>query len=202
MINQFCANDRVKIKSKCNTENKTGEVIRYISYPEGYRRRYVQVRLDDTGEMHNYNEESLMLIKKGGTNMAAVTGNYRVAVVKFVDGTNTYTNYSFALFDNSIAVDDLVLCDTAKGYNVAKVVDIVEQENYSGTTVTKEIICKVDFSNFEKRKETRKKKETIKKQMDKLVKQNQELVLYQMLAKDNPEMQAMLEEYQKLDSNI
>ena len=143
-------------------------------------------------------KDNLKIIESGGTDMAAVTGNYRVAVVRFVDGGNQGTNYSFALFDNDIEVDDLVLCDTQRGYNVAKVTEIIKQEDYSGVTITKEIICKVDFSNFEKRKEIRKRKEAIKKQMDKMVKQNQELVLYQMLAEKNPDMKAMLDEYAAL----
>ena len=124
-----------------------------------------------------------------------VTGNYRIAIVNFLKGSNTTKGYSFALFDSSIAVDDIVLCDTSVGYQVAKVIDIVEQLNYNGADVTKEIICKVDFSNFQKRIEERKRKVELKAKMDAMVKDDKELMLYQMLAEKNPVMKEMLDEY-------
>lgn len=130
--------------------------------------------------------------------MAEVKGNYRVALCKFLQGTNLTRSYAFALFDYNVNEKDYVLCDTTNGYNVAKVTEIVDKNDYNGVTVTKEIVCKVDFTDFLNRIEARKAKEKIKKQMDRLVKQNQELVLYQMLANENPEMAAMLEEYKNL----
>lgn len=130
--------------------------------------------------------------------MAEVKGNYRVALCKFLCGLNTTKYYAFALFDNTVVEEDYVLCDTANGYSVTQVKEIVDKNDYNGVAVTKEVVCKVDFTDFNNRIEARKAKEKIKKQMDKLVKQNQELVLYQMLAKENPEMAAMLEEYKKL----
>lgn len=128
-----------------------------------------------------------------------VTGNYRIAIVNFLKGSNTTKGYSFALFDSSITVDDIVLCDTSVGYQVAKVIDIVEQLNYNGADVTKEIICKVDFSNFQKRIEERKRKVELKAKMDAMVKDDKELMLYQMLAEKNPVMKEMLDEYTNIN---
>lgn len=128
-----------------------------------------------------------------------VTGNYRIAIVNFLKGSNTTKGYSFALFDSSITVDDIVLCDTSVGYQVAKVIDIVEQLNYNGVDVTKEIICKVDFSNFQKRIEERKRKVELKAKMDAMVKDDKELMLYQMLAEKNPVMKEMLDEYTNIN---
>ena len=137
-------------------------------------------------------------LKSKGENTMAVKGNYRVALVKFVQGSNTYKDYAFALFDDDVNENDFVLCDTSMGYNVAKVTKIVSQDEYSGCTVTKEIVCKIDFTAFENRKELRKQKENLKKQMDKMVKDNQELFLYQALAEQNPEMAALLAAYKSL----
>lgn len=137
-------------------------------------------------------------IKAKGEEAMAVKGNYRVALVKFIQGSNTYKEYAFALFDCDVDVDDLVLCDTSMGYNVAKVTQIVSQDDYSGCTVTKEIVCKIDFANFNNRKELRKQKDDLKKKMDKMVKDNQELFLYQALAEKNPEMAALLNAYKAL----
>lgn len=134
----------------------------------------------------------------GGKNIMAVNGNYNVAAVKFLQGTNTFKEYAFALFDDSINPNDLVLCDTANGYGVARVVSITPKNEWEDTAVTKEIICKVDFSAFEGRKELRKQKENLKKQMDKMVAENQELILYQAIAEKNPEMAEMLKMYKSL----
>lgn len=128
-----------------------------------------------------------------------VTGNYRIAIVNFLKGSNTTKGYSFALFDWSIMVDDIVLCDTSVGYQVAKVIDIVEQLDYNGADVTKEIICKVDFTNFQKRIEERKRKVELKAKMDAMVKDDKELMLYQMLAEKNPVMKEMLDEYTNIN---
>lgn len=128
-----------------------------------------------------------------------VTGNYRIAIVNFLKGSNTTKGYSFALFDSSIMVNDIVLCDTSVGYQVAKVIDIVEQLDYNGADVTKEIICKVDFSNFQKRIEERKRKVELKAKMDAMVKDDKELMLYQMLAEKNPVMKEMLDEYTNIN---
>lgn len=153
---------------------------------------------DNRGTKELYINKNNLRLKGETKEMSEVKGNYNIAIVNFLQGTNLTKKYSFALFDGSIQVNDYVLCDTAYGYNVAKVVDIAFKEEYEGEKVTKEIICKVDFTEFEKRKELRKRKESIKKQMDKMVKDNQELVLYQMLAEKNPDMALMLEEYKQL----
>lgn len=131
----------------------------------------------------------------------AVKGNYHVAMVKFVQGYNTSKEYAFALFNTDtdvVIIGDHVLCDTSQGYNVGRVTKIVPQSVYSGCTITKEIICKVDFTEFEKRKELRRQKEALKNQMDKMVRDNQELFLYQALADKSPEMAAMLAQYKAL----
>jgi hypothetical protein len=140
-------------------------------------------------------------LKFKGDKSMAVKGNYHVAMVKFVQGYNTSKEYAFALFNTDtevVVIGDHVLCDTSQGYNVGKVIKIIPQNEYTGCTVTKEIICKVDFTEFEKRKELRKQKEALKKQMDKMVKDNQELFLYQALAEKNPEMATMLAAYRAL----
>ena len=137
-------------------------------------------------------------MKNYGGNTMAVNGDYMVATVKFAQGTNTIKEYSFALFDADVFPSDFVLCDTANGYSVARVTGIVHKNEWEGVPVTKEIICKLDFSAFEKRKELRKQKEALKKQMDKIVADNQELILYQAIAEKNPEMAAMLAEYKSL----
>ena len=197
-MGNFSKGDKIKVVSECRSYGQIGTVK--STFRSGWN-IYVTVRLDN-GVQNTYNEKSLILYNeqnntttKGDNNM--ITGNYKVAMVKFLQGTNTVKGYAFALFDESIKVDDLVLCDTANGYGVAKVTEIVAKEECTNS-VTKEIICKVDFADFEARKEARAEKNKIKKQMDEMLKNNQELILYQAIAKENPAMAELLEKYKSL----
>ncbi len=72
------------------------------------------------------------------------------------------------------------------------------QMDYSGVPVTKEVICKLDYSNFEKRKESRKKLGNLKNQIDNIVAQNQNMILYTAIAKENPEMAELLSQYKRI----
>jgi len=130
--------------------------------------------------------------------MSTVSGNYRVAGVKFIIGTNTCPEYFFALFDDDVNVGDLVLCDSANNYVAARVSSITPKCEYQGVNVTKEIICKLDFSAFETRKNLRKQKAALKKQMDRMVADNQELILYQAVAEKNPAMAELLASYKAI----
>lgn len=133
-----------------------------------------------------------------GGNYMALTGDFRIATVKFISGYNKNKEYGFALYDYfTIKVNDYVLCDTQYGYNVAKVVDVMSQEEY-GKSVTKEIICKCDFTAYETRKDIRNKVKMVKKKLDKAVKENQNMTLYKAIAKDNSEVANLLSEYEKL----
>ena len=204
---RFKEGDRVRVTSCCQTYNMIGTVFDIMS-KSCTGNEYVKVKLD-CGWIRTYNVLSLSHIGHVEINTdyqkenkcMDVKGNYHVAIVKFVQGYNVSKEYAFALFNSDtdvIVVGDNVLCDTSQGYNVGKVTKIIPQSEYSGCAVTKEIICKVDFTEFEKRKELRKEKEALKKQMDKMVKDNQELFLYQALAEKNTEMAAMLAKYREL----
>jgi hypothetical protein len=150
----------------------------------------------DSGNTRTYNENSLRLYK-GDDKMANLIGNYDVALVKFLKGTNTTKEYAFALFDKNVVVGDLVVCDSSNAYSVAKVSNIVKSSDYNGI-VSSEVVCRVDFSDYERRKENRKQMESLKKMMDEMVAKNQELILYQAIAEKSPEMAELLEKYKEL----
>lgn len=199
-MNKFQKGDVVQVTSHCQSHGKIGQVVRYIDCSSYGLYKYVQVELK-SGVTKSYNEKSLVLVDNKmifGGNKNMLVGNYNVAMVKFVKGTNTVKGYAFALFDNNIGVDDLVLCDTSNGYGVARVTEIIPQSEYKGASVTKEIICKVDFTDFEVRKENREKAKKLKVEMDKKIKDLQELTLYEMMAAKCPELKEMLDEYKQL----
>lgn len=135
--------------------------------------------------------------KKGDVTMA-LEGRYMVAMVKFLQGMNTTKEYAFASFEPELEVGDIVVCDTSNGYGIAKVSRMIEQDDYVGTSVTKEIVCKIDMAAFEKRKAERTQRANLIKKMDKVAKENQNMHLYQMIAETNPEMRKLLEEFNNI----
>lgn len=151
------------------------------------------------------NVGNLEVVSNKGDNKMTVTGNYCVALVNFLRGKNPLKDYAYALFDNGIKVGDHVLCDVAEctnEYGVAKVVKIIPKTEYSGYPVTKEIVCQVDFSAFEKRKLDRERKAKLKAEMDRLISEDRDLVLYSALAEHNPKMAELLNNYKELDANV
>ena len=82
--------------------------------------------------------------------------------------------------------------------DVGVITDIVPINEYHGANVQKEIICKIDFANFEKRKEERKRKKYLKSILDKMVKQKEVMNLYEYFAASDEEMQSVLNEYKEL----
>lgn len=213
---KFVKGDRVRIISKCDSYSQIGVILNYLypsQYPRYYKQtnNYVRVKLDN-GDIKKYNENSLLYIGHQeiileDEDMAfgnEVQGNYNVAMVRFIQGMNTSKHYAFAMFEpeiGSVAIGDKVLCDTANGYNVAEVVEIMSKNAYSeahSTVVTKEIICKVDFSAFNNRITVRRERQSLKAQMDKLVQENHDLILYQAIADKNPDMAVLLAQYKAL----
>ena len=196
-IDKFKIGDKVLVISECQTKGWVGVV-------EGmdYWHTYITVKFNG-GLKRTYNKNSLKLFNeennitnKGDNEM--ITGNYRVAMVKFVQGTNTTKEYAFALFEDYTNVNEYVLCDTAYGYSVGKIVEIISKDEYEGTEITKEIICGVYFDNFEQRKKNREEAKKLKSEMDKKMKEMQELALYEMMAEKSPELKEMLEQYKGL----
>lgn len=123
--------------------------------------------------------------------------HYLIAKVNFVKGFNKSKEYAFRLYDTNIRVGDYVLTDSANDFVVAKVVNIISPNKYFGVAATKDIICKVDFSAWNRRKESA----TINKlvtAMDKRVKENRNLCFYRELAKSDPELQHLIDRYDNI----
>ena len=101
--NMFVVGDRVRVISDCRTYLKVGTVIKTFTN-RWNNNNYVSVILDN-GVSNNYNELSLEKIghvelTKENENMSKeVQGNYCVAMVRFVNGTDTTKRYAFALFE-------------------------------------------------------------------------------------------------------
>jgi len=132
----------------------------------------------------------------------AMNGYEEVASVKFIEGTNTTKVYHFALYDRAVEVGDHALVKSNNGYGsgnygIVKVVGIETAAEYTGNAPTAEILCKVDLSAYEKRCKMRANRTELKKKMDKMVKESQELLVYQTIANTNPDMAELLAAYRE-----
>jgi len=219
--NNFVEGDIVRITGTCKTMGKTGEVVNIIKakYSQSVS---VSVYIHCIDKVLNYNPLSLELIKgskKRNTMVKeddisssiitqSMTSNYdSIVTVTFLKGPNTYKEYAFACFDE-VKEKDVVVCNTAHGMGLATVKNVYKKEigttsyiNEKGevylTEPTQEIICKVDTSKFEARKEKRNKLICLEIAMAERLKVLQYMETFKKLAAKDTILSELLDEYNK-----
>lgn len=127
--------------------------------------------------------------------MSKIINYINVAKIHVIDG-GYETNVYCANFESDLAENDFcVISLPHKGIRIGKVLEIVDHVDMD---IHKEVVCKIDTRDYDKRVERREKAEELKAKMEERAKQLQDIALYQMLAKDDAAMQALLTEYQGL----
>jgi dolichyl-phosphate-mannose--protein O-mannosyl transferase len=107
------------------------------------------------------------------------------------------TEYTFFTDLEDLKVDDYVVCDTRIGVSLGQVANLYVSEEQA-SKANKWIIQKVDMTAHEARMEKMKKAESIKRKMMNRKKKLEEEAIYQMMAKEDTEMAALLKEYKEL----
>lgn len=126
-------------------------------------------------------------------NMTKITNYLNIALVKYVNMGDRNGVFQYANFEPGLKVDDLCVVRTEEDrLLVAKVVEIVDSND---AETYREIVAKVYTDEYDTRVECRQKAAELKAKMEARAKQLQDIALYQMLAKDDPEMEALLQEY-------
>lgn len=186
--------------------------------------KYVDIEVGDTGTVNSQYGESVRVVIDGKYNRLSskgyfyltraqlelieynkettiMTGNFRIANVAFIEGTNTNKTYRYACYDPSIMAGDICVVKSAHhGFGIAKVLDIWEKD--TSEEVTREIVCKCDFSEYNKRVETRKRMAELKDLMNERAKQLQDVALFRMLAQGDADMANMVAEYEALTGGL
>jgi len=127
-----------------------------------------------------------------------MSNEYMTISVKFLDGSNHGTLYSYALYEPDVAVGDIVVVKTGHhGLALAEVVEI-EPETASPVQFGRQVVAKVDFTAYNERVQRAKHTAKLKKAMDAKVKELQSTALYELLAEKDPDLRAMLEEYKAI----
>ena len=123
---------------------------------------------------------------------------YKRAEIKFLDGKNTTTTYSYALYDDCAAPGDLVAVRTGHhGFTLAVIAEVYDTD-LNLVKCGREIIAPVSLTAYNARRGKEERLRTLKASMDAKAKDMQQLALYEMLAEKDPAMAAMLEEYRAL----
>lgn len=203
---KFKCGDRVKVAFNHYKSVDLIGVVGTVKLPY-YGKERVGVELDNFYNQNSsygyyyFAESQLEKLSKGEShimndNALKIDGNYRVAHVQFVEGTNTRKTYAYACYDDCICEGDVCVVKSAHhGFGIAVVKDIVPKTDEE---MSREIICKVDFSAYNNRVENRKMRAKVKEEMAKRAEALQEIALYEMLSKTDPEMKDMLEAYKEL----
>ena len=154
----------------------------------------------------NYSPSSLRLNNssnnKGEDNM--LMGKYTVCKIRFIEGSNTSKDYDCALFDNTLGVGDHVVVKSANhGFGLAKITEIVSDDCVTQAMLDycnagREVVSGFDMSAYEERLEKRKIAKQLKTDMNKKMKEMQELAMFEMMAEKNPELKEMLDKYKEL----
>ena len=125
--------------------------------------------------------------------MEKITNYLNIAVVQFPNSVKTY-EYHYANFDPYLKKGDMCVVRTVEDrLLVATVTDILDERSQE---MDREIVAKVNMADYNTRIEARAKAAELKAKMEARAKQLQDIALYQMLAKDDPGMAALLQEYQ------
>lgn len=140
-------------------------------------------------------ETSVERIKKENSMAKKLLGFEKVAVIN-IGGCNYY----YALYDDIKAGQSVLVTGVKKG-EVLKVVEVItkeEAEERFKKSICEEVMTVVDLSDYQKRVEDRKKKEQIKLEMDKIIKEMDEARRYEMYAESNPELQELLNRFKSI----
>ena len=179
----------------------SGEIVR-ISYPTtGRREPKIGIRLDDYSNPHSgygafwfdqyniqYSEEEYNMNEYKRASIRLLGNPYSKA-------TNEDTWVYSTTMDDLKQGDILVVHTNSHGLAVAEFISYTEEKM---TKPGREIMAKADLSEYQARKEREKKVLELKRQMDKTLKEAQDLALYEAIAKNNPTMAALLDEYKAL----
>lgn len=187
-------NDKVIIKSSCNSKGQTGLVIN--TYNVGTQ-KYVMVQLKNRKQGYN-----VLSVEKVESEDNKMTGFSKVAIVNLVDDYNK-KDYGFALYDediNEIGKYDtnhplyLIVNVKGKDNRVLGILKEIKTVEEYGKGVTAQVVGIVNMNAYNARideenrqKEIAKQKASIEKELKSEIEKMNNIALYEKMAKEHPE---------------
>lgn len=198
-MTNFQCGDRVLITHNSN-KYKNYALLGCIGTVRCAYTNNIAVEVDDCSNKNSsygcfyFNASQLKKLKKGDEKI--MEGNYMIAEVQFLEGSNTERTYRYALYDFNIGIGDICVVKSAHhGLGIARVKSISAKTDEE---ITREIICKADFSDYEARVAIRKRKDELKRKMADRAAKLQELALYKMMAAEDADMAELMREFDGL----
>ena len=187
-------NDKVMIKSSCNSKGQIGIVIgKYVVGAQ----KYVMVQLKDKKQGYN-----VLSVEKVESEDNKMTGFSKVAIVNLVDDYNQ-KDYGFALYDEDI--NEIVKYDTdhplylivnarGKDNRILGILKEIKTVEEYGKGVTAQVVGVVNMNAYNARideenrqKEIAKQKASIEKELKSEIDKMNNIALYEKMAKEHPE---------------
>lgn len=139
------------------------------------------------------NDDNNIIMEENNT-MSKITNYLNAVRIQYVDNSAP-SSYIYANFEPDLKVGDLCVIQSAHhGLGLARVTEVLEGNSFDISS--REVVAKVYDDFYKERVANRKKAAEIKAKMQERAKQLQDIALYQMLAKDDPEMMELLNAYQ------
>lgn len=127
-----------------------------------------------------------------------LAGYKKVAVIRTDGGIN---DYHFAIYDDGVDYhpgDKVIVTGNNKIQEISEIITPEEAKDRFDKDIIAEVIGRIDTTAYDKRVEKRKEAKRIKEEMDKKVKEMDELLKYEMYAKQSPEFLSLLNQYKEL----
>jgi len=134
--------------------------------------------------------------EKENINMNKLTGYVAVAVVELGG-----RDYHYAIYEDGIIYkqgDKVIVSGSNTIKTVKEVITPEEAKNKYSGDITAEVVCRLNTKPYDERVRKRREAEKTKKEMDKLIKEMDEVNKYEMYAKQNPELQELLQKFKEL----
>lgn len=197
-MGKFNKGDFVVVVRQCRYRNIPIGAVGIVYNANPMYENNIAVKLDSFNNNRSsygcfYFKADEIELYKGETKI--MEGNYKIATVRFMDEKNDKT-YKYALYDDSINVGDTCVVKSAHhGFGIAFILNI---EDKTEEKITREVVCKCDFSAYEEREAKRKRKEELKRKMNARAAALQEIALFKLMSENDKDMASMLHEFEGL----
>ena len=156
----------------------------------------------DFGEYGHLNVTSnyfIFINEEENENMAALTGYAAVAVIEQGCYNKEYYYAIYADGYNYKVGDKVLISNNNDIWTIKRLLTVQQAAEEHKAAITAEVVTHVDNSAYLKRVEQRKEATAIKKDMDKIIKQMDEKMKYEIYAEENSELKKMLKRYRELN---
>ena len=111
----------------------------------------------------------------------------------------SYTkNYQFLTDIQNLIEEDVVVVDTANGLQIGYVIGYDEVSKFDGNNV-KWVVQRIDLENHKINLERQEKLKVLKQKMENRRKKLEEIQIYEILSKEDPDMKDLLDEFNKMN---